>query len=177
MARIFLLIDISPGPFLTSTFELIIIKQVYSGGGRKWLEVSCKAALPTTFLEIRKYPHKIKMGFLLIRLRKLQNLTVNILKLTITFCFIKNPNYFFHNKYIEFTPKKCINNTLLGEICPHLTGADKPLTINSRKLAFSTAPFEAADLPHSVFVASHSTFRVQAHKIIEKRKQVYFVNS
>lgn len=71
MARIFLLIDISPGPFLTSTFELIIIKQVYSGGGRKWLEVSCKAALPTTFLEIRKYPHKIKMGFILIFLRKL----------------------------------------------------------------------------------------------------------
>lgn len=60
MARIFLLIDISPGPFLTSTFELIIIKQVYSGGGRKWLEVSCKAVLPTTFLKISKYPHRTK---------------------------------------------------------------------------------------------------------------------
>lgn len=54
--RSFLLIDISPGPFLTSTFELIIIKQVYGGGGRKWMEVSCKAALPTAFLKIRKSP-------------------------------------------------------------------------------------------------------------------------
>lgn len=85
MARIFLLIDISPGPFLTSTFELIIIKQVYSGGGRKWLEVSCKAALPTTFLEIRKYPHKIKNG-----------ISFNFFKKTVEFdCKYTKINYYF----------------------------------------------------------------------------------
>lgn len=85
MARIFLLIDISPGPFLTSTFELIIIKQVYSGGGRKWLEVSCKAALPTTFLEIRKYPHKIKNG-----------ISFNLFKKTVEFdCKYTKINYYF----------------------------------------------------------------------------------
>lgn len=64
----------------------------------------------------------------------------------------------------------CINNTLLREICPNLTRADKPLTINSRKLAFSTAPFEAADLVHSVIRFRDIPFYLPAHKTIIKNK-------